>query len=818
MKFTLSWLKDHLKSDESLEQIVDKLTAIGLEVENVDNRSALQPFIIARILTSVKHPDADQLQVLRVETGEKTPVQVICSAVNARAGLIGVFAPFNTYIPGYKKILSIATIRGIKSFGMMCSEHELLLSNEHHKIIDLPADAPVGTSFAIYAGLDDPIIDISLTPNRADCAGVHGIARDLFAAGIGTLKKSRVPAILRNSEKNSVKVRLVSHGKQSPCLGFSWRMVKDTRNGASPQWMQQRLIAIEQCPVNALVDITNYLTFDRCRPLHIFDADKIEGDLAIRQAYDGEKLLALNGKEYTLSSKNCVIADRNGIVAIAGIIGGKNTSCDATTRNIIVESALWNPLSIAQTGREFNIVSNARYRFERGVDPGFMIHGLECATRMICDICGGKPTNAEVICFEEPVERKVLFSFTEVKRLTGLEIPKDKTRSILACLGFKVEDTTEDKIVTVKVPTWRPDISEKADLVEEIVRIYGINRIKPQPFTIDHTILRKPPAFLQSRNARMILAGRGMMEAITWSFISEKMARMFGGGHPDLKLKNPISDDMSDMRPSLLPGLIVAAQRNIAHGLTDLALFEISDVYKGHAPEEQHLVAGGIRHGTAKMTGSGRFWANNAGSVDVFDAKADALAVLASFRISTNGLQIERGTPSWYHPGRSGIIKLSPEVILGYFGEFHPTIREDLDIQGPLCCFEIFINAIPEARKKVKKIRPPLLLSPLQKVTRDFAFVVDRTVPAASIVQATLNADKKLIQSVQIFDHFEGAHLGAGKKSVAIEITIQPFEHTLKDEDFEVLSRKVINNVVKKTNGVLRKDLNINNNNSTRCR
>lgn len=805
MKFTLSWLKDYLKTDKSLEQIVGMLTAIGLEVENVDNRSVFDSFVIARVLTSEKHPDADKLQVLGVDTGDGKLIQVVCGATNAYTGLTGVFAHPGTYIPGIDKTVSIKTVRGVSSFGMMCSERELLLSNNCNNIIDLPPNAPVGASFSVYAGLNDPIINVNITPNRADCTSVRGIARDLIAAGIGTLNKSVVTqAIVSESEQNSLKVYLTSYDTKSPCFGYSWRMIKNVKNRMSPVWMRRRLTAVGQHSINAFVDIINYLALDQGYPLHIFDADKIEGNLTIRQAYEGEKIYALNKKEYILSSRDCVVADKNNLVSISGIIGGKSTICDSNTKNIIIEAALWNPLDIARTGRELDIRSDARYRFERGVDHSSMIHVLELSTKMICDICGGRPTKVEVSGFVMPVKRKILFPFDEVKRLTGCEVPIDKARSILTLLGFEIEGT--DRITTVKVPTWRPDINGKADLVEEIIRIYGVDQIKPQPLIINYTIRRKSLSLLQihSRNARRVLANRGMMEIVTWTFISEKMARIFGGGCYQLKLINPIAANMSNMRPSLLPGLIAAAKRNIARGFVDLALFEVSDIYKGNAPKEQYHVAGGIRCGTAKITGSGRDWANNADSVNVFDSKADALAVLVACNIPIEKTQVEVGAPSWYHPGRSGIIKFSPGIVLGYFGEFHPDVLEHLEIGGPLCGFEVFINTVPIIREKTTKIRPLSDFSPLQRVRRDFAFIVDKTVTAACIMQAALNADEKLIHSVQILDHFEGETIGVRKKSVAIEVTIQPLERSMTDEAFKKLSKKIVANVIEATNGVLR--------------
>ena len=803
MKFTLSWLKDHLETDASLGEICDRLTDIGLEVDSVDDRKSFDVFVIAKVLTAKKHPDSDHLQILTVDTGGDKPIQVVCGAPNAKAGLIGVFAPPGAYIPGLDVTLSVGKIRGVESFGMMCSERELELSNEHNGIIELGSDAPVGKSFAAFYGLNDPLIDVGLTPNRPDCTGVYGIARDLAASGIGKLKPLQVPSISGEGEP-SVTVSL-DFGDAAPlCLGFSWREIRDVNNVQSPKWMQRRLNAIGLRPINALVDMTNYITVDLGRPLHVFDADKVKGKLVVRRGQKGDKLLALNGKEYELGPDNCVIADDNGAQSIGGIMGGEATGCDENTKNVIIESALWDPRNVAATGRSFGIVSDARYRFERGVDPEFMEPGLAFATEMAMKLCGGKPSKAHTIG-EKSVEQKVIrFPFAEIKRLTGLELSHEAATIILQHLGFVVEGKGD--VVTVKVPTWRPDIDGKADLVEEVMRIHGLNNIKPEPLERPSSVSGQILTTIQirQRSARRALACRGLMEAITWSFISEKQAKAFGGGKPELKLLNPIAADMSDMRPSLLPGLIAAAQRNADRGFPDLGLFEISATFEGNTPETQRRVAGGIRRGTYKLDGSGRFWAGSAKPVDVFDAKADALCVLGACGLDASKVQIETGAPEWYHPGRSGVIKLGPKIILGTFGEFHPDVLEELDVTGPLCGFEVYIDRIPEPRKKATKTRPPLVLSPYQMIRRDFAFVMDKSVNAATVIRAASGADKKLIQSVEIFDVFEGASLGEDKKSIAIEVAIQPHERTLTDEDIEALAKKIIDNVAKSTGATLR--------------
>lgn len=801
MKFTLSWLKDHLETDASLNDIVERLTSIGLEVEHVDDRSSLKPFVIAKVLAAVQHPDADRLRVLTVDTGDgKAPVQVVCGAPNARAGLIGAFAAPGTYIPGIDVTLTVGKIRGVESHGMMCSERELELSEEHDGIIDLPADAPVGTSLAAYAHLDDPVIEINLTPNRPDATSVYGIARDLAASGLGRLVGG---AIMPHAGSGMCPVKVTIEAPEL-CPGFALRLVKGVNNGPSPKWLQQRLIAIGLRPISALVDITNFVTFDRGRPLHVFDANKVAGNLTVRRARDGEKVLALDGREYTLTPDMCVIADQDGVESIAGIMGGEHSGCDENTTDVLIESALWDPITTARTGRTLGIISDARYRFERGVDPEFMVPGVELATKLVLDFCGGTPTETEVVGYAGHTPNIVSFPLSEVRRLTGTEVPMEESLAILSRLGFKPEGAGD--VVDVAVPSWRPDVDGKADLVEEVMRIHGVDNIAPQPLGAHDAVNAKILTVLQvrTRAAKRALAVRGMMEAVTWSFIPAKHAELFGGGQTALKLANPIAADMSDMRPSLLPGLIAAAQRNADKGIGDVALFEVSGTYEGDAADQQRRVAAGVRRGTAKLDGSGRHWAGNAGPVGVFDAKADAIAALEACGAPVERLQIGAGGPAWYHPGRSGTIKLGPKVILGTFGEFHPKTLEELDVSGPLCGFEVFIDAVPEPKAKPTRTKPRLELSTFQAVKRDFAFVVDKAIEAGTLTRAALAADRKLITNVSVFDVFEGASLGAAKKSIAIEVSIQPVEKTLTDEDFEALAKRIVENVHKQTGGVLR--------------
>ncbi|TCR90728.1 phenylalanine--tRNA ligase subunit beta [Rhizobium sp. BK376] len=806
MKFTLSWLKDHLDTEATLGEICTRLTQIGLEVEDVDDKAAFKPFVIAKVLSAEKHPQADRLKVLMVDIGQGAPVQVVCGAPNAREGLVGAFAAPGTYVPGIDVTLAVGNIRGVESRGMMCSEKELQISDNHDGIIDLPADAPVGTSYAAYAHLDDPVIEINLTPNRPDCTSIYGIARDLAASGLGTLKARHVPSF-PVSGGTPVNVTLDLDDPKL-CPGFGLRLVRGVKNGPSPKWMQQRLLAIGLRPISALVDITNYMTFDQGRPMHVFDAAKVQGNLTVRRAKEGETVLALDQREYKLVPNNVVIADENGVESIGGIMGGEHSGCDESTTDVLIESALWDPMNIAKSGRGLGIITDARYRFERGVDPEYMIPGLERTTELVLECCGGTAAEAKIVGYEGYKAKIVDFPYSEVKRLTGLEVSTDEGKSILEKLGFSVSGAGER--VSVSVPSWRPDIDGKADLVEEIMRIHGVDNIKPAPLESYAAVNGRILTTLQIRTrvAKRALASRGMLEAVNWSFISADQAALFGGGSDALKLANPIAADMSDMRPSLLPGLLSAAQRNADKGYGDVAIFEVSGTYENDRPEGQRRVAGGIRRGTASLAGSGRMWSNAAKGggkpVDVFDAKADALAVIEACGLPMANIQVEQGGPSWYHPGRSGTIKMGPKVVLGYFGEFHPKTLDALDVSGALCGFEVFIDAMAEPKKKATRTKPALELSPFQAVKRDFAFVVDKSVEAGAIIRAATSADRKLISGVNVFDIFEGASLGEDKKSVAIEVQIQPAERTLTDEDFEALTQKIVANVTKTTGGVLR--------------
>ncbi|MDJ1157597.1 phenylalanine--tRNA ligase subunit beta [Chelatococcus sp. SYSU_G07232] len=806
MKFPLSWLKDHLETDASVEEIAETLNRIGLEVEGVEDKAkALAPYIIAHVVSAEQHPNADRLRVCRVDIGTGESIQVVCGAPNARTGMKSVFAGPGTYIPGKNITLGVGNIRGVESRGMLCSAFELELSDDHEGIIDLPEDAPVGTPYAAYAGLDDPVIEIAVTPNRADALGIAGIARDLAAAGLGRLKTPEV-APVKGQGPCPVSVKLdFAAGDEKLCPAFALRLVRGVRNGPSPEWLQRRLKAVGLRPINTLVDITNYITYDRGRPLHVFDAAQVAGDLVVRRAKEGEELLALDGKVHPLDDGIVVIADDRGVESIAGIMGGEHSGCSEATMDVLIESALWDPLNVAQTGRRLGLLSDARYRFERGVDPEFMVKGLDLATRMVVELCGGTPSETVVAGAVPDTGRVIDFPWTEVKRLTGLDLPQPEMKLTLTALGFHVSGTGER--VKVSPPSWRADVEGKADLVEEIVRIAGLDRVPSQAFPRLEATVGKPVLTLLQRRTRLakrLFASRGLVEAVTWSFISRGEAELFGGGDKRLALANPIAAELSDMRPSLVPGLVRAAQRNADRGYADVALFEVGQVFSSDEPEGQAIVAAAVRRGTARAQGVGRHWDGGASEVDAFDAKADAMALFAALGIPTGGLQVVPGGPVWYHPGRSATLQFGPKTVVGAFGELHPKVLKALDAKGPLVACEIVLDLLPPPRAKPTKMKPRLVLPELQPLTRDFAFVVDRAVAAGDIVKAATGAERNLVADVTVFDVYEGPHVGEGRKSVAVAVTLQPTEKTLTDAEIEAISQRIVEAVARKTGATLR--------------
>ena len=668
MKFTLSWLKDHLDTSASLAEIVDTLTRVGLEVESVEDPARkYDGFVVASVIEARQHPNADRLKVCIVDAGGD-PVQVVCGAPNARTGMKSVFSPVGTYIPGKKLTLAKGVIRGVESNGMLCSAAELELSEDHDGIIELPDDAPVGVPYARFAGLDDPVIDVAVTPNRPDATGVAGIARDLAAAGLGKLK-TQAPKPQAGAFDCPTRVNLdFASADAHLCPAFALRLVRGVTNGPSPEWMQKRLRAIGLRPISALVDITNYITFDRGRPLHVFDFAKVAGDLTVRRARPGESVLALDGKTYALDESMVAIADANGVELIAGIMGGEHSGCDETTRDVLIESALWDPTTIAQTGRKLGITTDARYRFERGVDPDFCVPGLDLATEFVLSICGGEPSRMIVAGDPSTPRRSVPFQYSEVKRLLGVEIPRDEGEAILHRLGFEVEDGR------AFVPSWRPDIQVKADVVEQILRIAGVDRAPPAPLPrLDDGVPQPVLTLMQKRTrlAKRTLAALGTREAVTWSFVPKAAAELFGGGSRTLALANPIAADLSDMRPSLIPGLVAAVERNARRGLSDVALFEVGQVFLGSGENDQRIAAAAVRRGRAKAGEEGRNWSGG-GLVDLFDAKRDAMTLLSALGVNANALQVVSGGPSFLHPGRSATLRFGPKTIVGWFGQLHP--------------------------------------------------------------------------------------------------------------------------------------------------
>ena len=809
MKFTLSWLRDHLDTSADLKTIADTLTRIGLEVEAIHDPAAqLAAFTIARVIEAKQHPNADRLRVCMVDAGTGTPVQVVCGAPNARTGMKSVFSGPGTYIPGKKITLGTGVIRGVESNGMLCSAAELELSDDHDGIIDLPDDAPVGESYARWAKLDDPVIEINLTPNRPDATSIFGIARDLAAAGLGTLKDGAVAPIAGLFPcPVSVDLSFTNEDAHLAPL-FALRLVRGVKNGPSPEWMQTRLKAIGLRPINALVDITNYITFDRGRPLHVFDAKKVAGNLVVRRAKDGEEVLALDGRTYRLAPSNVVIADDNGVESIAGIMGGEHSGCDEGTTDVLIESALWDPINIARSGRDLGIVTDARYRFERGVDPAFCVAGAELATKLVVDLCGGEPSDI-VVAGKLPAARSpLMFPWSEVHRLTGLALETSEMSVILEKLGFVVMPTpgNADRAF-VTPPSWRPDVEGAADLVEEIVRIAGLERVVSTPLVRPNEGVPAPVlTLLQKRTslARRVLAGRGLIEAVNWSFVSHREAAIFGGGAPSLTVSNPIAADLSDMRPSLLPGLLAASQRNADRGMSDVALFEVGQVFANDEDNGQRTAAGGLRRGTAKPAGVGRDWSRAATNVDVFDAKADVMALLVSLGIAAGSVQIVPGGPAWLHPGRSGTLQFGPKNVVGWFGEPHPRVLDQLDVGGPIALFEIMLDALPAPKARPTRAKPTLVLSDLMPVGRDFAFVVDRGVRAADLLKAAQGAERSLITDASVFDLYEGAGIGEGKKSVAVAVTIQPRDKTMTDAEIDAVAAKIVAEVAKKTGATLR--------------
>ncbi len=803
MKFTLSWLKDHLETEATLDQICEALNDIGLEVEEVEDRaSRLADFTIGKVLKAEKHPDADRLRVCQVATdeGEK---QIICGAPNAREGITVVVAKPGVYVPGIDTTIGVGKIRGIESFGMMASEREMELSDEHDGIIELPS-GEVGERFIDWLAENDPakvdpVIEIAITPNRQDALGVRGIARDLAARALGTLKPQE-NSVVEGRYPCPINVT-IDEDSLDDAPHFTGRLIKGVKNGPSPKWLQDRLRAIGLRPISTLVDITNYFTYDQNRPLHVFDADKVKGDLRVHRAAGGEVLKALDEKEYTFSAGQLAISDDTGPESIAGIMGGDPTGCTEETVNVFLESAWWDPVRIAYTGRDLKIHSDARYRFERGVDPEYTKPGLEAATQMILDLCGGEASEVVEAGAANTERRAYKLDFERTQSLVGMTIPAERQIEILLSLGFgHVEDNN-----SFVVPPWRRDVQGEADLVEEVARIESLANLAPVPMPrVDPGF---PAAVLtpmqkRERAARRALAGLGYNECVTYSFIDQASAALFGGGTDEVMLENPISSEMSHMRPSLLAGLLQAAARNQSRGIMDMALFELGAAFQGGEPGEQHLQASGILVGH----NAGRDTFGSRRPVDVYDVKSDAEAILSVMGAPAKA-QILRTGPGWFHPGRHGVICLGPKKVLGIFGEIHPKVLDAMDVKGPVVGFTLFPEEIPMPRAQSAS-RGALEISDLQAVERDFAFVVDTGVEAINLANAAAGADKKLIDGVTVFDEFAGpkaeAQMGEGKKSIALSVRLQPKDKTLTEDEIEAVAAKIVEKVSKATGGALR--------------
>ncbi|WP_232491706.1 phenylalanine--tRNA ligase subunit beta [Novosphingobium kaempferiae] len=788
MKFSLSWLKQYLETDATIEEIAAKLNAIGLEVEGIEDPAAkLEGFRVAKVLTAEKHPQADKLQVLTVDTGEKV-LTVVCGAPNARAGLVGVLGLPGAVVPVNGMVLKVAAVRGVESNGMMCSTRELELGEDHDGIIELPEDAPVGTPFAQYHGAD-PVIDVAITPNRPDCMGLYGIARDLAAAGLGTLKLIEALDI-EGAFPCPVEIRT---DDAEGCPAFYGRVIRGVKNGPSPQWLQDRLKSAGQRPISALVDATNYVMLAYGRPAHAYDLAKLNGTVVARRAVEGETVVALNEKTYTLDAEMTVIADDSGVHDIAGIMGGEHSGCGDETTDILLEIAYFDPERIAKTGRKLNLTSDARGRFERGIDPNFLDTGLAHLTKLIQTLCGGEASQVVRAGTAPSTPKIVHFAPSLVEKLGGVKVEAAEQKRILESLGFSVvgEDADWEQSWAITVPGWRPDVDGAPDIVEEVVRIHGLDKVESVPLSRADGIAKPTatPAQALERRVRRAAAARGLHEAVTWSFLPEPAAQAFADG--DLwVLANPISEDMKAMRPSLLPGLLMAAKRNLDRGASSLRLFELGRRYlrgQGGVSDEK-LTLGLVLAGEKTARG----WATGkAVTFDAFDAKAEVVALLAEAGAPVDKLQVMGEAGPQFHPGQSATLRLGPKTVLARFGMLHPKMAKQFDVDGPVALAEVFLDAIPARKGAASFARVSYAPPPLQAVTRDYAFLVPAALPAADLVRMVQGADKANIVAVRLFDDFRGQGVPEGQKSLALEVTLQPLEKSYKEEDLKAISEKV---------------------------
>lgn len=794
MKFTLSWLKEHLDTNASVDEISETLTKIGLEVEEVINPLAdMEGFCTARIEEVCDHPDSDHLHVLKVNDG-KDILQIVCGAPNVKKGMMGILAHVGAYIPLFGEKIKVGKVRGVESFGMMCAEDEIGVGSDHEGIIELPATAEIGLSLAqVYKA--DPVFDINITPNRAECLGVRGVARDLAAAGLGKLK----PLEIKKTEGKFASPIKVKVEDKNACPTYVGRYIKGVNNHAkTPDWMKKRLEAIGLRSISPLVDITNYINYDMARPLHVFDADKLKGNICVRMAKDGEGFESLEEKVYNLDNQSLGICDDEGIQCLGGIMGGIAKGCSNDTTNVFLESALFNPVCIARTGRKFQIDSDSRYRYERWVDPCSNVSGAEYATKMILDICGGEASELEIAGDENYTPVKTFIRPQRVKDFIGIEVEPAKIVEILERLGFKVE-MKEDKIWATS-PTWRGDIEGEHDLVEEVVRMIGLDNIPAASMEKGYFPAQTlTPAQRRTVTVKHELAARGLLETVTWSFTDGKLAKYFRRSDKAIEICNPITEELGEMRPSLLVNLLIGVKNNIARGYGNINLFECGPEFFGCKPGEQKLIVAGVRCGQT----SKKHWLKENRNMDVFDAKADAMAAIAAANGPFDSARISMDAPAYYHPGRSGALRLGANVI-AYFGELHPSVLKKFGIKQRVVAFEVMLDNIPLPRNNGDKAKKKLELSAFQPIDKDMAFIVDKDVKADDILAAARNADKRYITDVRIFDVYEGENMEQGKKSVALTMTFQPWESSFTDKDIETLMSKVEQAEKSKCNATLR--------------
>ncbi|MEO1042643.1 MAG: phenylalanine--tRNA ligase subunit beta [Pseudomonadota bacterium] len=781
MKFTVSWLKDHLETSASLDEIVDTMVKVGLEVEEVTNPAdALAAITVGYVKHAEQHPDADRLRVCKVDTkdGEK---QIVCGAPNAREGIKVAYAPVGAYIAGIDVTLSKAKIRGVESLGMMCSSRELELGDDHDGIMELDESATVGTPLIDVVGPLDPVIDFEVTPNRPDTNGVRAIARDLAAAGLGTLKPLSVPAIEGSFDQPII----VTTEAPDACPVFGARVIRGVKNGPSPDWLQDRLRAIGLRPISMLVDVTNFLSYDAARPLHVYDIAKLNGPIRARMGKAGERFIALNDKDYSVDETMCVIADDKGVLGLGGIMGGVSSGCDETTTDVLIESAYFDPLTIAKTGRKLSITSDARYRYERGIDPASTEESLERAAALILETCGGEASTISLAGKEPLRDHQVAYKPSETLRLTGMDVPEGDQENILTALGFEVN---RGGTWTITPPTFRPDIEGKADIAEEVARIHGLDKLPTLTLPPLTGAPRRQPSLSETRAEAVkdVLAMSGFLEAVTWAFTDEDAAKLFADQAPTLRLLNPISSDLAVMRPGPLPGLLMAASRNAARGAESVRLFEVGAAYTDDTPSGQRTVAAGLLWGTGA-----RDWRGNHGTPGVFDAKSMALAALDAAGAPASRLMVASEAPRGFHPGRSGLLKLGPKVTLARFGEVHPKVMKAFDLTGTAAIFEVELDAIP-APKNRSATKTALLAADLMPVHRDFAFLYGDDAPAGDLLKAVVGADKGLIADARLFDVYSGAGVPDGQRSLAIEVVLQPTTETLTDEMIEAVSAKIV--------------------------